>query len=68
MTLSSFFISQKKLPVYLIISSFVLLFLVGFVIESFLIKGFLTSFSVGGFLVALYFIAKEYEKDYAKIK
>jgi hypothetical protein len=44
------------------------LLLAGFVIESMLIIGFITALSVSVFLISLYLVMKEYEKDYAKIQ
>lgn len=67
MTETSFFYGQRMI-VILIGLGFLGLLLAGFVIENMLIMGFVTALSVSTFLISLYLVMKEYEKDYAKIQ
>jgi len=67
MTETSFFYGQRMI-VILIGLGFLGLLLAGFIIESMLIIGFITALSVSTFVIALYLVMKEYEKDYAKIQ
>jgi hypothetical protein len=48
---------------------FAFLFIAGFVpYVTMIMKGFLTVISISSFIIALYYVVKEYNKEYAEIK
>jgi len=67
MTVDSFFSTQRTI-IILIGFGFLSIFLAGFVAPTLFIKGFVTVISISAFLTALYYVVKEYDKDYAKIQ
>ena len=67
MTETSFFTNQRTI-IILIGFGFLSLFMAGFVAPTMLIKGFVTAISVSAFVTALYYVVKEYDKEYAKIQ
>jgi len=67
MTETSYFTNQRTI-IILIGLGFIALFMAGFVAPTLFIKGFVTVISVSAFVTALFYLVKEYEKDYAKIK
>ncbi len=67
MTETSFFSTQRTI-IILIGFGFLSLFMAGFVAPTMLIKGFVTVISISAFVTALYYVVKEYDKEYAKIQ
>jgi len=61
--------TQILFSIGFLLLGFGLLFLVSFVpIIPLFIKGLITVFSVTSLILALYYLVKEYDKDYDKIK
>jgi positive regulator of sigma E activity len=67
MTEISFFSTQRTI-IILIGFGFLSLFMAGLVAPTLFIKGFVTVISVSAFVTALYYVVKEYDKEYAKIQ
>lgn len=67
MTETSFFSPQRTI-IILIGFGFIALFLAGLVAPTLFIKGFVTVISISAFVTALYYVVKEYDKEYAKIQ
>jgi len=67
MTVDSFFSTQRTI-IILIGFGFIALFMAGFIAPTLFIKGFLTVISISAFVTALYYVVKEYDKEYAKIQ
>jgi positive regulator of sigma E activity len=67
MTETSFFTNQRTI-IILIGFGFLSLFMAGFVAPTLFIKGFVTVISISAFVTALYYVVKEYEKEYAQVK
>ena len=67
MTETSFF-STKRTIIILIGFGFLSLFMAGFVAPTLFIKGIVTVISISAFVTALYYVVKEYDKEYAKIQ
>jgi len=67
MTVDSFFSTQRTI-IILIGFGFISLFLAGLVAPTLFIKGFVTVISISAFVIALFYLVKEYDKEYAKIQ
>lgn len=67
--MTHFLFSGQRLILILIAIGFGLLFVASFVPDvPMLIKGFIAVFSITTFLLSLYYVVKEYNKQYAEIK
>ncbi len=67
--MTHFLFSGQRFILIMIGFGFAFLFIAGFVpYVTMLMKGFLTVISISSFIVALYYVVKEYNKEYAEIK
>ena len=67
--MTQIFFSGQRLILFLVAIGFGILFVASFVPDiPLFIKGFLAVFSITTFLLSLYYVVKEYNKQYAEIK